>query len=123
MMDSCSVGPARLPPAFLNLAVFSQRLCHTSMHTEVFPVLEECCEQGPRSGALIKELYGLAGGSDLLTLLPKRSDHASCILACLIRVLAHFCLGRISLLRDTFVACRLSATSVGSCIFVSCAVG
>ena len=35
-----------------------------------------------------------------------------------IRVLAHFCLGRISLLRDTFVACRLSATSVGSCIFL-----
>ena len=34
-------------------------------------------------------------------------------------MLAHFCLGRISLLHDTFVACRLSATSVGSCIFVS----
>ena len=72
-------------PAFLNLAVFSQRLCHTFMHTEVLPVLEECCEQGLRSGALIKELYGLAGGSDPLTLLPKRSDHVCCILACLLR--------------------------------------
>ena len=40
-----------------------------------------------------------------------------------IRVLAHFCLGRISSLHGTFVACRLSATSVGSCIFGSLAVG
>ena len=36
-----------------------------------------------------------------------------------IRVLAHFCLGRISSLHGTFVACRLLATSVGSCIFGS----
>ena len=40
----------------------------------------------------------------------------------LIRVLAHFCLGRISSLHGTFVACRLLATSVGSCIFGSSGV-
>ena len=48
-------------------------------------MLEECSEHGLLSGAVVNALNSLAGGADLLTLLPECSNHSGCILACLLR--------------------------------------
>ena len=49
----------------------------------VHPVLEECCEQGLLSGAVANVPNSLAGGADLLSLLPECSNHAGGVFACL----------------------------------------